>query len=287
MQGGYSARDVSVVTVCYNSAAVLPGMLESLPEGTQAIIVDNASADVEDTARIAARHGAHLIRNRANLGFGPACNRGAQAADTPFLLFLNPDARLQEGALAALLAAARDYPDAVAFNPRLSGASGKPQFKRRSKLLPRRQWLARGRPASDCEVPVLSGAAFFVRRADFDAVGGFDPAIFLYHEDDDLSLRLRAERGRLMFIHAASVTHLEGRSNERTPRSAAFKAEQLARSAVHAKRKHQRPWPFLSTLAEALAKILFLPNLLSARKRAQAAGFLKGTLAMRRRSGGG
>ena len=52
-----------------------------------------------------------------NLGFGTACNLGARNAPEELILFLNPDARLCDGALAALRDAARAYPDAVAFNP--------------------------------------------------------------------------------------------------------------------------------------------------------------------------
>ena len=272
--------DVTIVSVCYNSAGVLAGMLDSLPAQTPVILVDNASNDSEALEELAHEYGAKILYNKQNTGFGRACNQGAAQAQTPFLLFLNPDARLHDGALHSLLKAAEKYSSAVGFNPRLQGPAGKAQFKRRSKLLPRSQWMARGWPDADCTVPVLSGAALFVRAEDFRAVGGFDPGIFLYHEDDDLSLRLKTRRGRLMFVHDAVVEHFEGSSSARTPQSAAFKAYHLARSAIYTKRKHKRPVPLLSTLAEALQKLASPPMLLSARKRAQALGFLKGALSM-------
>ena len=57
------------------------------------------------------------------------------------------------------------------------------------------------------EVGYLSGACFAVRREAFDAVGGFDASYFLYHEDLDLSLRLRLAGGRLGVEPDARVEH--------------------------------------------------------------------------------
>ena len=279
MAAGFTAADVTIVSVSYNSADMLEGMLHSLPEGAPVVLVDNASADIANTRAIAQAAGARLRSLSRNIGFGAACNRGAEAAKTEFVLFLNPDARLKGGALESLLEDAAHNPDAVAFNPRLVGADGKAHFKRRSKLLPRAAWLGRGWPEASCDVPVLSGAALLVRRADFEAVGGFDPALFLYHEDDDLSLRLAA-RGRLRFVREACVMHAGGRSSSRNPAVAGFKAYHMARSAVLAKRKHGRPFPLLSTLLEGAAKLAVLPALLSRRKRAQALGFLKGAISV-------
>ena len=127
---------VTVISVCFNSMAVLPAMLASLPEGTSAVIVDNASTDPSAVAEVAASHCAKLIRNTDNKGFGIACNQGAAEALTEFLLFLNPDASLGPGALEALVAAAIRHPDAVAMNPRIEEADGSPDFKRGSALRP-------------------------------------------------------------------------------------------------------------------------------------------------------
>jgi N-acetylglucosaminyl-diphospho-decaprenol L-rhamnosyltransferase len=272
------AQRVTIVSVCYNSTAVLPGMLASVPGGTPLVLVDNASADHEALAALAERAHARLIRNAENRGFGAACNQGAALAETEFLLFLNPDAELGPGALDALVAAAARYPKASAMNPRISAADGSPYFKRRSAILPRSAWMPRGWPPEDCEVGVLSGAALFVRRADFEAVGGFDPAIFLYHEDDDLSLRLGAERGPLMFIHDAQVRHRAGHSSARSPGVAALKARAMGRSRVYAARKHRRPFPFATALIGAILQMMLPLTLVSKRKAAKHWAYFRGVL---------
>lgn len=271
-----ASERVTVISVCYNSMEVLPAMLASLPAETPVVIIDNASTDRISVEEAASARGARLIRNDENRGFGVACNQGAALAETEFLLFLNPDAAVATGALEALVEGAGRYPDAAAMNPRIEEANGSAYFKRSSVLLPRAVRLPRGWPERDCEVPVLSGAALFVRRADFEAVGGFDPRIFLYHEDDDLSLRLRAERGRLMFIREALVRHQGGRSSVRSPKVAALKARHMGRSRVYAARKHGQRFAETRALGSAMLQVVSPLVLLSRRKRAKQVGFLLG-----------
>lgn len=280
-----SGARTTVISVCFESGAVLPQMLASIPEGVAIVLIDNGSTDVASVAAAADRAGARLVRNPANRGFGTACNQGAALAGTEFLLFLNPDARLCPGSIGALEAAADAAGSAVAFNPAISAPGGKPWFKHRSVLLPRAAWLKRGQPDGDREVPVLSGAALFVRRHAFAATGGFDENIFLYHEDDDLSLRLAAGQGALRFVGAARVVHAGGRSSARSPEVAALKGWHMGRSRVYATRKHQRPYPFALAMLTALAQLASPVALLSPRKRAKQAGFLRGVWSMRARAG--
>lgn len=280
-RAGAGAGAVTVVTVCFNSHGVLPDLLQSVPAGTDVILVDNASDKPPELRGLPAACRARVIGNSENLGFGRACNQGAALATTEFLFFLNPDTRLTPGCIERLCAAAREHPQASAFNPAIRKADGRPYFKRGSVLLPRAAWLPRCWPPGDREVPVLSGAALFVRRAAFLKVGGFDDEIFLYHEDDDLSLRLGDCCGPLRFVLDAEVTHAGGRSSNRSPRVAAIKAWHMGRSRVYATRKHKRPHAFGRALMQALLQVLSPVILVSARKRAKHLAFLKGVWSMR------
>ncbi|MFW8635939.1 glycosyltransferase family 2 protein [Cribrihabitans pelagius] len=269
---------VTIITVTYNSAAVAGNLLRSIPSGMPCILVDNASADAESMRALAQEHGAEFIANAENAGFGPACNQGAARADTEFLFFVNPDAELFEDTIARLLAAAEAHPDASAFNTRVLKGDGSLFFKRRSKLIPRSLWLGREAAQRDAEVPVLSGGAMMVRRDAFRQVGGFDPRIFLFHEDDDLSLRLKQHCGPLRYVHGARVRHLLGHSTERSARTAALKAWYMGQSRVYAARKHGQRFGFLRALAEAVLQLISPLNLFSARKRAKAWYYLRAVL---------
>lgn len=268
-------RPVTIISVCYNSAAVIESLLASVPDGVAVILVDNGSRDLDALRRRAEHFGARLIALPENIGYGRACNAGAAGVESEFLFFLNPDTVLRPGALDALVAAARRHGDAVAMNPALRNRLGREEFKRGSVLLPRSTWLPRGWPPEDRAVPVLSGAALFVRRSAFEAVGGFDPRIFLYHEDDDLALRL-ARRGRLMFVRAAEVQHANGASSGNDRAVAALKGWHMGQSRVYATEKYGRTGARWRALAQAAGQILSPLTLVSARKRAKQWAFLRG-----------
>ena len=142
-------------------------------------------------------------------------------------------------------------------------------------------------PDQDAEVTVLMGSALFVRRSEFQAVDGFDENIFLYHEDDDLSRRLRAERGPIMFIRDAFVTHLAEKSSGSSNATFYFKRYHQARSRVYAAQKHGRPAPFTITLIGGLLACLAPDMLYSSQRRAKSWGILRGVLSTLRDGGKG
>lgn len=231
-------RAFSIILVSYNSAGVLPEALASIPAGNEVIVVDNASTDA--SVQVAQDAGAHILRLEQNLGFGTACNRGAAVASNEAILFLNPDARLEPGALEALSRAMDAYPQANAFNPLIVDASGQQYFRDRNRLIDNRRWF-RGAPDSDRRIPMAVGAAALFRKSAFDALGGFDENIFLYFEDVDLSARLIASGHDIMHVQDARVVHLIAQSTPRSDAVAAFKNYHFAKAKLHVMRKHGKP----------------------------------------------
>ncbi|MCB1475797.1 MAG: glycosyltransferase family 2 protein [Rhodobiaceae bacterium] len=231
-------RPFSIILVSYNSAGVLPEALASIPAGNEIIVVDNASTD--DSVQIAEAANARILRLERNLGFGTACNRGAAIASHDAILFLNPDARLEPGALEALSRAMDAYPHADAFNPFIVDAAGQQYFRDRNRLIDNRRWF-RGAPDADRKIPMAVGAAALFRKPAFDALGGFDEDIFLYFEDVDLSARLIATGHDIMHVHDARVVHLIAQSTPRSDAVAAFKNYHFAKAKLHVMRKHGKP----------------------------------------------
>lgn len=275
MKSVFSVKDVTVVTVSFNSSHIIGKMLDSLPEGVNIVVVDNGGRDKLQVTEIARKHRAKLIRLTKNQGFGQACNLGALEANTEFLFFLNPDAVVLPGAIENLIAASQRNSKKSAFNPRIENNNGSPFFKRRSVLLPRKQWLPRGWPNAEREVPILSGSAIFIRTAFFRDIQ-FDPQIFLYHEDDDWSLRVRKLGGKLIFVPDAKVMHQAGNSSGRDPALARFKAFHLGKSRIYALKKHNIPFPSLRSKSLAIGQMIQPQNFLAKRKRAKMRGFWEG-----------
>lgn len=272
------SRSVTIVTVTYNSMAVLPNMLKSIPKETAIVIVDNASDDTAELKSLAKDSNITLILNKKNKGFGEACNQGAAIAKTEFIFFLNPDTKIEKNTLIELERAAKDNPNALAMNPKIVKSNGKPYFKRSSHLINRASWMGRGWPTANCWVNILSGAAFFIKAQAFYAVEGFDENIFLYHEEDDLCLRLKELGGDLLFVHDATVQHIRGASSPPSKAGSYFKGWHMGKSRVYATRKHNRPFPVSAALAESILQILSPISILSSRKRSKNWGYLKGVI---------
>lgn len=264
--------DLDLIVITYNSARVLGTFLASLPASVSAIVVDNASSD--ETVALAAAAGAKVVELKNNIGYGGACNVGASTGKAPFLLFVNPDIRFETGAIKVLLAAAEAHPNAV-FNPRLHHGSRR-HFRRWSRLLPKSDFWQGPPPEVDCEIPVLSGACIFIRREHFERIGGFDPDIFLFHEDDDLSLRLRQAGVELRIANKAIVDHAEGNSSARSVDSGRIKGEAMGRSLVYVMNKHKRPLSVPGELLRSYLKLLLPHVLFNAARRSKLRGFIRG-----------
>ncbi|UJL29367.1 glycosyltransferase family 2 protein [Mycolicibacterium vanbaalenii] len=91
---------VTVVLPCRDEAASLPGVLEAIPRGYVALVVDNASSD--GTAAVARRHGAEVVTEHRP-GYGSAVHAGVVAATTPFVAVLDADGSLDPQELPALV----------------------------------------------------------------------------------------------------------------------------------------------------------------------------------------
>ncbi len=231
----FSGDRVSAVIVHYktpeDTVRAALAVAETAP-AAEVVVVDNASGDgvAEELERRIP--GARLIRESVNRGYGAGCNRGARGSSRPFLLFLNSDARVLPGAVEALERALEEDPAAAAAGPRLLDAEARPQTSIRLLPTPWRifcessglAFLAGGREPFGGHtatrqdhrlagpVEALMGAALLVRRADFEAAGGFDESFFLYAEETDLMRRFRDAGRRVLFVPDAEVVHAGGRS---------------------------------------------------------------------------
>lgn len=240
---------VTAIVVAHDSAAKLPACLSALARaGVQTIVVDNASDD--HSASIAEAHGARVMRNMKNEGFGRAMNIGMRAATTEFALLVNPDLVLDDGAIDLLLAATRSWPDAAIFAPRIVEPDGRVFFSNQSLLATtlRNEKGARWVPEGDCCTPFLSGACWLVRREIVLGLGGFDENIFLFYEDDDLCRRVSDAGHALVHVHGAIALHERGASA--APRQGrVFKARRhLAWSRAYISQKYGLASPIIGAL---------------------------------------
>ncbi len=269
---------VTIITVAYNSACAIKKLVESLPPGLPMTIVDNGPDD--GIRNWAASRGIRVLSEGRNLGFGAACNLGATSAQSEFLFFVNPDAYLDKNTLSELLKAAAQHPEAAAFGPALVDENGIATFKRDSYLLARGLRQPRDPGDEHRIVPVLSGAAMLIRRSAFEKVRGFDPLIFLYFEDDDISIRLASHAGPLLLVPTAMVYHAGGKSSNPSYELSKFKGYHWARSRIYVGRKHGKALPVLSGLLDGVSHLISRHSLYDTDRRKGALGRIKGAFSV-------
>ncbi|MDE3060529.1 MAG: glycosyltransferase family 2 protein [Pseudomonadota bacterium] len=234
---------VTAILVAYNSAGVIADALASLrrqPEIGEIVVVDNASAD--GTSDLVRRDfpAVRLIANAKNEGFGRGNNVALQQVATPYALLVNPDAVLEDGAAAALLAAAGRWPEAAILAPMLYEEDGRPHHSYKRGVFAREKSRDRFTvPEGDLCADFLSGAVWLLNMTLMRQVGFFDPNIFLYYEDDDLCLRARQAGYALVLAHAARAVHGKGLSSGRPGRRAEFEKQRLMTwSRLYMERKY-------------------------------------------------
>ena len=203
---------IAVVVVTYEAEGAvghtLEGLVPQLAEGDELVVVDNASGDGTLAEVERAAPSARVLETGSNLGFAAACNVGAAEAGAPLLLFLNPDARPEPGALDALRAAASQQPGWGAWQALVTLPDGAVNTSGGVVHFLGIGWAGvRDPPPGPREVAFASGAALVVRRELWERLGGFDGEFFMYCEDVDLSLRMRLAGHGVGVVPAAKVVH--------------------------------------------------------------------------------
>jgi GT2 family glycosyltransferase len=212
------------------------------------VVVDNNSTDGSlDILRQqvhATPFRLQFVENSVNEGFGAACNRGAQLCDGEYLLFLNPDAKLFKGSLAAPLAyiqkaqnrdvgicgvqlvdeqheVARScarFPNAVAFVAEATGLSKVRGLRSLGHHMT--EW----RHTSTRQVDHVIGAFYLIRRSLFESLNGFDERFFVYLEDLDLSLRAHRAGWRCVYYVGVQAFHAGGGTSRQVKATRLFYA---------------------------------------------------------------
>lgn len=234
-----------VVTVTYSPGWHLDRFLASLSLATdrpvRVVLADNGSTDGAPEEAAQRYPNVQLLHTGSNLGYGGAINAGVALLDaeggerSEFLIVANPDVQWGPGSIEALLDAAARWPRAATLGPLIREPDGSvyPSARHLPSLVrggmhavvgpvwPNNPWTRayRQERLEPSERPVgwLSGACLLVRRAAFDAIGGFDERYFLYMEDVDLGDRLAKAGWLNVYVPSAEVLHQKGHATGKDP----------------------------------------------------------------------
>ncbi len=223
MSGVSHGTSITVVVLSYSRPALLRDCLASLASQSvkpaQVVVVDNLSPLSHAVAEVTGAYpGFELIANPANLGFTGGMNVGLRAATHDFVCLTEDDIVLGRDCLAELLAYARPHPEVGLFAPvlynRRAGtircAGGEVTLGLNYRLQPN-AWGEpdTGRFSSPFDVGYVPGAFVFARLDFLRELGGYREDFFMYKDDVELCLRVRARGRPIRVVPAAKAYHEE------------------------------------------------------------------------------
>ena len=272
-------RDLSIVIVSWNTKALLRDCLASLRDArlsldAEIFVVDNASCDGSPELVAAEFPGVTLIRAGANQGFARANNLALKRASGRYWLLLNPDTRVYEGALEALVVALDGAPEAAIAGALLLNSDG--TLQKSWARFPDIQSELTGAlncsqcPYSDAELMCdatrkilppfacdwVGGAVFCVRATMAQTAGLLDEHFFMYSEETEWCYRLKkVTSGTTLLVPGSVVMHLGG-SSRAVPRAT---RQRMWRSSVHLYQRTKGPLAGLLPAALASGRYLLSP----------------------------
>jgi hypothetical protein len=234
-------KRLAIVIINYNSYVDSYQCVESILEFSIAdpdsiVIVDNCSPDGSGKQLAAKLPNIKVLLSDRNGGFGAGINLGIASLDAELYLVLNPDTRFHENKFAVALDLFSKDRTLGVLGLHLEYADGSHQDSARRffsllTMLLRRSPLGRMPSMQGVlnehlmthywtneifEADWVTGAAFLVRKAAFDAVGGMDEGYFLYMEDTDLCKRMWRSGWSVKAISSVHITHFLQRESAKS-----------------------------------------------------------------------
>jgi hypothetical protein len=259
-------RDLSIIIVSYNTRNLLQECLRSIFQETkglefEVIVVDNASTDGSREMLEQEFPQVKRIYNSENKGFAAANNQGITKADGEYVLLLNSDTKILDGAVFKTVEFMKQRPEANIVGCKLLNADGTLQPSCRSfpsvwnlfseslflyKLFKRTQLFGKYHMSyfdydSIHEVDVVMGAFMMIRREVFEKVGLFDESYFMYTEETEFCYRAKKQGYKVLFTPLACVFHYGGGSirNEQSYFEQIHQSQlQFIRANFHGLQKH-------------------------------------------------
>jgi GT2 family glycosyltransferase len=240
--------DLSIIIVSWNVRDLLEKCLSSIfnnvhninyacPAGAKRIcgevfVVDNASADHTAEMVLQKFPQVNLIRSAKNLGFAGGNNLAIREAKGKYILLLNPDTEILDGAAEKMIEFMETRPDAGISGCQILNPDKTLQpsvrrfpniidqlliFLKFTHFLPnigplKRYFAADFDYTRPSEVDQIMGAFFMVRREVFDKIGLLDEKFYLWFEEVDFCRRAKNSGYKIMYNPGAQIIHYGGES---------------------------------------------------------------------------
>jgi N-acetylglucosaminyl-diphospho-decaprenol L-rhamnosyltransferase len=277
--------DLSIIIVNFHHSHMLGDCLESINRTIQkthfeTILVDNSNKDKGLEAILKLYPKTLLINNLKNVGFARANNQGAKIANGDFLLFINPDTTLTEGAVESMLNYIRSDPSIGILGPKVLNPDQTIQYSCRkfptvwSGLFNRYSLTTRFFPNNRYSrdylmldydhntirsVDWVSGCCMMAPNSTFKKANGFDENYFLFIEDVDLCQIIKKKGLRVVYFPDAKIFHKISSSNSRLTSQLIIKRH---KGMIYYNQKHTQTNLVIQSIINAIIMIRCLVQIL-------------------------
>ncbi|MFH1286286.1 MAG: glycosyltransferase family 2 protein [Candidatus Magasanikbacteria bacterium] len=257
--------DLSIITVTWNAEKEIGRQIQSVFSGCknidcEIIISDNGSSD--STVELIRKQFLEVvvIENKENIGFGAANNRCVQIAKGEFILFLNPDMKVEEGSLDTIIDWMRIHSSIGIASPKLIDENGNFNWDASPRRFPKvweqvalilklphlfpkildSYYMRDLDPDKEQEVDSVRAAFIIVRRELIERLGwAFDPRYFIWFEDVDICRECKKNGFKLVYTPVISCIDYVGQSFKK--RKTLWKQKQFTKSMLQYFQKWE-PW---------------------------------------------
>ncbi len=263
--------DVSIIIINYNSTDYLIKCVESIYRFTkeisfEVIIIDNGSNEFDEKKFLSDYQDIRLIKNKNNVGFAKANNKGIDFATGKYILFLNNDTLLTENTIKKVFDYAEKFNLDVFIGCQLLNADYSKQesivefpnvwngFTENFflyKIFPKSKTFNKYYQneinySHPIEVDVIKGAFMFCSSDGIKKLNGFDERFFFYSEETDLCYRFKQNGGKVIFLPNEKIIHYGGVS---TDSNLWFKFKNQTMGKIQFYQKHFKGFRFIVVLA--------------------------------------
>ena len=220
---------IAIVILNWNGKKLLqqflPSVLENSTENTTIYVADNASTD--DSIAYVTTHfpTVKIIKNKENGGYAKGYNDALKNLKEDIFCLMNSDVEVTKNWLPPILERFSNCPEVGIIQPKLLDYKQKDSFEYAGAAGGFLDFFGypycRGRIFNTLEkddqqyqdtatIFWASGACFFIRRAIFEAVKGFDEDYFAHQEEIDLCWRVKNLGHEINYVGAATIFHVGG-----------------------------------------------------------------------------
>lgn len=221
---------VAIVILNWNGSGMLRDFLPSVirysqMDGVEIYVADNGSTDDSLAVLKNSYPEVHRIILDENYGFAEGYNRALKGLHSQYYVLLNSDVEVTEDWLIPLIGYMDTHPGVAACQPKIRSWHNRDYFEYAGAcggFIDQYGYpFCRGRIMATVEkdsgqydtvLPVFwaTGAALFIRSADYWQVGGLDGRFFAHMEEIDLCWRLINENKISVCIPQSTVYHVGG-----------------------------------------------------------------------------